>query len=39
MTSIIADRLNAIKPSPTLAVGARAIELNAQGKNIMHLST
>jgi aspartate aminotransferase len=38
MTSIIADRLNAIKPSPTLAVGARAIELNAQGKNIISLS-
>jgi len=35
--SIIADRLKQIKPSPTLAVDARANELKAQGRDIIAL--
>lgn len=35
--SIIADRLKQIKPSPTLAVDARAKELKAQGRDIIAL--
>jgi len=34
----LADRVNRIKPSPTLAVAARADELKAAGKNIISLS-
>lgn len=33
----IADRLSRIKPSPTLAVTAKAAELKAQGRNIIGL--
>jgi aspartate aminotransferase len=36
--TIIADRLNAIKPSATLSIAAKAAELNAQGHNIISLS-
>lgn len=35
--SIVADRLNKIKPSPTLAVTKKAMELKAQGKDIISL--
>ncbi len=35
--SIIADRLNKIKPSPTLAVTKKALELKAAGKDIISL--
>lgn len=35
--SIIAARLNRIKPSPTLAVDARAKELKAQGRDVINL--
>lgn len=35
---ILAQRVQRIKPSPTLAVSARATELQAQGKNIINLS-
>ena len=35
--SIVADRLKKIKPSPTLAVDARAKELKAQGRDIINL--
>jgi aspartate aminotransferase len=34
---IVADRLGKIKPSPTLAVDARAKELKAQGRDIINL--
>ena len=38
MSSIsLSDRVNAIKPSPTLAVTARAAELRRQGKDIIGL--
>ena len=37
MQSIIAKKLNCIKPSPTLAVTAKAKELRAGGKNIISL--
>jgi len=33
----LSDRLNRVKPSPTLAVTARAAELRAQGKDIIGL--
>ena len=35
--SIIASRLSRIKPSPTLAVDARAKELKAQGRDVINL--
>jgi aspartate aminotransferase len=35
--SIIADRMSAIKPSPTMAVTAKAAELKAQGVNVIGL--
>jgi beta-glucosidase len=35
--SIIADRLNKIKPSPTLAVTKKAIELKAAGMDVISL--
>lgn len=35
----LADRVNRIKPSATLAVNAKALELKAQGKKIVSLST
>ncbi len=35
--SIVADRLSKIKPSPTLAVTKKAIELKAAGKDIISL--
>jgi len=35
---IIADRMSFIKPSPTLAVSAKAKELKAQGRDIISLS-
>ena len=35
--SIVAQRLNKIKPSPTLAVTKKALELKAQGKDIISL--
>jgi aspartate aminotransferase len=38
MTNIIAHRLDPIKPSPTLAVAARAKALQAQGEKIISLS-
>ncbi len=37
MTSILATRLSLIKPSATLAVNSRAIQLKAQGKDIISL--
>ncbi|OIO57044.1 MAG: aspartate aminotransferase [Alphaproteobacteria bacterium CG_4_10_14_0_2_um_filter_63_37] len=36
-SSIIAHRLSAIKPSPTMAVSARAAELKAQGVDVIGL--
>lgn len=38
MTKELASRVQRIKPSPTLAVAARADELKASGKNIINLS-
>ena len=38
MTDIIANRLAPIKPSPTLAIAARAKALQAQGEKILSLS-
>lgn len=38
MSNIIARRLEPIKPSPTLAIAARAKELQAKGENIISLS-
>lgn len=35
--SILSDRVNNVKPSPTMAVGAKAQELKAQGKDIIGL--
>src|SRR4051812_31146274 len=35
--SLVADRLNAIKPSPTLAVTAKAARLKSEGKDIIGL--
>ncbi len=37
MSSIVADRLGRIKPSPTLAVTAKVNELKAQGRDIIGL--
>ncbi|MDX2113390.1 MAG: pyridoxal phosphate-dependent aminotransferase [Alphaproteobacteria bacterium] len=37
MSSIIATRLKNVKPSPTLAVTAKAAELKAAGKNVIGL--
>lgn len=34
----LSDRVNRIKPSPTLAVGQRAVSLRAQGQDIVDLS-
>jgi aspartate aminotransferase len=36
--SLIASRLNAVKPSPTLAINAKAKELKSQGINIISLA-
>ena len=33
--SLLADRLKAIKPSPTLAVSAKAAKLKAEGKDVI----
>src|SRR5882672_10237398 len=33
--SLVANRLKAIKPSPTLAVSAKAARLNAEGKDVI----
>lgn len=38
MTNELATRVQRIKPSPTLAVAARAEELQAEGKDIVNLS-
>ncbi|OGT46151.1 MAG: aspartate aminotransferase [Gammaproteobacteria bacterium RIFCSPHIGHO2_12_FULL_41_20] len=38
MIKTLADRVQRIKPSPTLAVSARAEELQKSGKNIINLS-
>jgi aspartate aminotransferase len=35
---LLADRVNRIKPSPTLAVAARAIQMQAAGHDIINLS-
>ncbi|MGE5616166.1 MAG: pyridoxal phosphate-dependent aminotransferase [Bacillota bacterium] len=35
--SFVADRLHAIKPSPTLAITAKALKLKAEGKDIIGL--
>lgn len=39
MGTILSQRVNKIKPSPTLAVSARAAALRAQGKDIIGLGT
>ena len=36
--AFIADRLSRIKPSPTIAISAMAMELKAAGKDIIALS-
>ena len=33
--SLVANRLKAIKPSPTLAVSAKAAKLKAEGKDVI----
>src|SRR5438552_3100658 len=38
LAQVLADRVQRIKPSPTLTVAARAEELRAAGKNIISLS-
>ena len=38
MKPVTSQRVAAVKPSPTLAMNARAAELKAQGKNIISLS-
>src|SRR3954471_14222069 len=35
--SFVAQRLNAIKPSPTLAVSAKAARLKAEGKDVISM--
>ena len=37
MSSIIAERMNTIKPSPTIAVTTRARELRAAGEDVIGL--
>lgn len=37
--SILAQRMSAIKPSPTLAVSAKAAELKAAGRDVLSLGT
>ena len=37
MSIALSDRVNRIKPSPTLAVTARAAELRAQGRDVIGL--
>ena len=37
MTIILSDRVKSVKPSPTLAVTARAAALKAEGKDIVGL--
>lgn len=37
MSDILAERLNAVKPSPTMAVTAKAAELRAAGKDVIGL--
>src|SRR5476651_253363 len=36
--TLLASRLNRIQPSPTLAMTAKAVELKAQGQDIISLS-
>jgi aspartate aminotransferase len=38
LMSLIADRLSAIKPSPTMAVSAKAAEMKAAGRDVIGLS-
>ena len=38
MSKFLSERSKSIKPSPTLAVSARAAELRAQGRDIISLS-
>lgn len=38
MSITLSDRVNAVKPSPTLAITARAAEMRAAGKSIISLS-
>lgn len=38
MSITLSDRVNAVKPSPTLAITARAAEMRATGKSIISLS-
>ncbi len=38
MTIKVANRVNAVKPSPTLAIAAKAGQLKAEGKDIISLS-
>src|ERR1700682_3349760 len=35
--SLVANRLNVIKPSPTLAVSAKAARLKAEGKDVISM--
>jgi len=37
MNITLSDRVNAVKPSPTLAITARAARLRASGKDIISL--
>ncbi len=37
MSDLLAERLNAVKPSPTMAVTAKAAELRAAGKDVIGL--
>lgn len=39
MTLLLAQRLQAVKPSPTLAVAAKAMQLQAEGRDIINLGT
>ena len=38
MSIKLSDRVNAVKPSPTLAIAAKAGQLKAEGKDIISLS-
>ena len=38
MSIKLSDRVNAVKPSPTLAIAAKAAQLKAEGKDIISLS-
>lgn len=39
MSFVLSDRVNAVKPSPTLAVAAKAAELKAAGQDVVGLGT